>query len=319
MNVLTELAVPLGKPSSRARRRASADSRQAVSRYRRLGLSAATIAICVTVAVTIWLQSNTFVGSEGLYRTDVGQQQTMTLADGSVALLNTNSQIKVDYGEKFRNVRLLQGEALFTVAGNSDRPFRVFVGNERIEAVGTSFSVYLKGDAVSVAVTEGSVAVASLDRARAVSRKSIPLPDIEGASDITSGEAYVQALGTLSAGQIAIINTIVDGENQHVSKLDDVQTIPSQEMAKRHSWRDGVLMFDGEPLDEVVEEISRYTTLTIEVSDPAISNIRIGGRFPIGAMEAMFATLEANFGVNVTRLGHGRVALSAAAGKPSLN
>ncbi len=82
-------------------------------------------------------------------------------------------------------------------------------------------------------------------------------------------------------------------------------------MAKRLSWREGVLTFAGDPLEVVVEEISRYTTVSIEFSDPAVRAIRIGGRFPIGETDAMFAALEANFGLRVTRLSHDRVMVSA--------
>ena len=58
--------------------------------------------------------------------------------------LNTNSQIQVDYSEKQRNIRLLQGEAHFEVAKDRDKPFHVYAGNGRAQAVGTAFAVYLK-------------------------------------------------------------------------------------------------------------------------------------------------------------------------------
>ena len=83
-------------------------------------------------------------------------------------------------------------------------------------------------------------------------------------------------------------------------------------MEKRLSWREGMLTFSGDPLEVVVEEISRYTTISIEFTDPAVKATRIGGRFPIGETDAMFDALEANFGLRVTRLSHDRVLLSAA-------
>ncbi len=83
-------------------------------------------------------------------------------------------------------------------------------------------------------------------------------------------------------------------------------------MAKRLSWREGILVFAGDPLEVVVDEISRYTTVSIEITDPAVRATRIGGRFRIGETDAMFDHLEANFGLRVTRLSHDRVLVSVA-------
>jgi len=64
-------------------------------------------------------------------------------------------------------------------------------------------------------------------------------------------------------------------------------------------------------LEDVVNEISRYTTMSIEFSDPAVKATRIGGQFPIGETDAMFDALEANFQLRVTRLSDDRVLVSA--------
>ena len=74
-----------------------------------------------------------------------------------------------------------------------------------------------------------------------------------------------------------------------------------------------MLTFAGDPLVVVVDEISRYTTVSIEITDPVVRATRIGGRFPIGETDAMFDALEANFGLQVTRLSHDRVLVSSAA------
>ena len=121
------------------------------------------VVIGIGVASTLWLRADPFLRSNGFYSTAVGQQQSTTLADGSVVLLNTNSQIKVNYNNEYRDIRLLQGEAHFTVAENAAYPFRVYAGNGRIEAVGTAFSVYLKDTTIDVTVTEGVVVLASVN------------------------------------------------------------------------------------------------------------------------------------------------------------
>ena len=45
------------------------------------------------------------------------------------------------------------------------------------------------------------------------------------------------------------------------------------ELARKLSWLEGKLVFAGESLEEVVEEVSRHTPIVIEVTDPQIEKI----------------------------------------------
>lgn len=310
MNVLTELSVSLGHAERRSSRRFASRSRLALPLFARASLAAAVIVI--GIATTFWLRPDP-LSSNDFYATAVGQQRSMTLADGSLVILNTNTQIKVDYNNEYRNIRLLQGEAHFTVAKNPLRPFRVYAGNGMVQAVGTAFSVYLRDDSVDVTVTEGKVVLVSVGQANV---DLLPQPGRLPGGDQSSGsiamfdDGLIEALGTIKAGESA---TFQNAPNADVARIiDAIETIEAPEMAKRLSWREGILTFAGDPLSVVVDEISRYTTVSIEISDPVVRATRIGGRFPIGETDAMFDALEANFGLRVTRLSHDRVLLSAA-------
>ena len=313
MNVLTELAVPLGHAEARANRGFIESLRHAIPRSRRAGFVTAVFVIGIGVAASFWLRPDPFLGSNGFYATAVGQQQSKTLADGSVVLLNTNSQIKVDYNDEYRNIRLLQGEAHFTVAKSVAHPFRVYAGNGRVQAVGTAFSVYLKDNTIDVTVTEGRVELASINR-RGTNR--LPGPETSPGTGQSSGSnaifdsGLVETLGTIKAGETATIQGVLGTDI--VSTINAIETVEAQEMAKRLSWREGMLTFAGDPLEVVVDEISRYTTVSIEITDPVVRATRIGGRFPIGETDAMFDALEANFGLRVTRLSHNRVLILVA-------
>ncbi len=130
-----------------------------------------------------------------------------------------------------------------------------------------------------------------------------------GSNAIVDG-GLVETLVTIKAGESATIRGVLGADT--VSTINAVKIVEAQEMAKRLSWREGILYFAGDPLEVVVDEISRYTTVSIEISDPVVRATRIGGRFPIGETDAMFAALEANFGLRVTRLSHDRVLVSVA-------
>jgi transmembrane sensor len=317
MNVLTELAVPLGHADGRAAQTSISGPRFSFSRFARAGI--VTAVLLVGLAGSVMLRPDLLLSSNDLYATAVGQQRSVTLSDGSLVILNTNTQIKVDYDDEYRDIRLLQGEAHFTVAKNALRPFRVYAGNGRVQAVGTAFSVYLKGNTVNVTVTEGEVALASIDQSV---DDGMPTVDVSSRDTRLSGsiaavdDRFVEALSTIKAGESATIQSaLASGDAQVINErvINEIETVEAREMAKRLSWREGMLTFAGDPLVVVVDEISRYTTVSIEITDPVVKATRIGGRFPIGETDAMFDALEANFGLRVTRLSHDRVLVSAAA------
>lgn len=313
MNVLTELAVPLGHPEDRVNRSFVGSWRYAIPRIGRAGIAMAVIVIGIGVASTFWIGPEPLLSSNGFYATAVGQQQSTTLADGSVVLLNTNTQIKVDYNSEYRNILLLQGEAHFTVAKSAVRPFRVYAGNGRVQAVGTAFSVYLRDNIVDVTVTEGKVELATVNRSgtnRLPQQGTPPWTAESSGSNAVVDNGLVETLGTINAGESATLQSFLVADT--VSTTNVIEKVEAREMAKRQSWREGMLTFDGDPLEVVVDEISRYTTLSIEITDPVVRATRIGGRFPIGETDAMFDALEANFGLRVTRLSHDHVLVSVA-------
>lgn len=322
LNVLTDLAVPLGKPGGVPARGTHDRLAARVKLFRSRRLLAACLAGSAVIAVLIGFvltrtpTADPSLATNGLYATAVGQQKTTALADGSEVILNTNSQIRVEYSDMYREVHLLQGEALFTVSRNAARPFRVYAGNGRIEALGTAFSVHLKGEEVDVTVAEGRVSLASIKPSRPKGEKpSVDVPQrttLPGSGRRLEGE-FVKSLGTLSAGQVATIrSTPLEAAAGSVAAIEIVEPITSDELAERLAWREGVLMFSGDTLEDVVREVSRYTTLSIEIADPVVGAMRIGGRFPVGETEAMLAALEANFDLRVSRIGRHRVVLSAA-------
>lgn len=295
MNVLTELAVPLGITGASQK-----PSRHASWGGSGIRIAAALLAVALFASLlTIFVDpvtNNPFAEDNGFYSTSIGQQQTLVLVDGSSIVLNTNTEISVNYSAQYRDIRLLTGEAHFTATKDAARPFRVYALNKRVEAVGTAFAVHLHENDVQVSVNEGKVALTSQNRV---------------ADDPASGNSarFDEMLGTLEAGQEAII---ADVDDLDVGLRHPIMKIEDADVERKLSWRKGFLVFSGEPLEMVVDEISRYTTVRIEMSDPAVKSIRIGGQLPVGETNAMLDALESNFGLHVERLSDDRVLLSAA-------
>ena len=219
------------------------------------------------------------------YLTAIGKQQTVTLRDGSRVQLNTDTVIDIDFDGRHRKVRLVKGEALFEIIHNQSRPFLVYVGTNVIRAVGTSFVVKLIGDEIEVTIKEGRVELKSLD-------------------DDTQNRLKTEltiASAVFDAGQTVKLN----------KEIQTLQEIVTEEIDRKLAWRDGLIIFSGEQLDQVVEEISRYTPVKIVITDPELNMLRIGGRFKIGETDAMLEVLETGFGVSVNRVSKDLVYLAA--------
>lgn len=288
------------------------------------GVRLAAVSCLLTVfALGLLFSDRHDLASNGLYVTTVGQQQVITLADDSRVQLNTNSQIRVDYSEGYRNIRLLQGEVHFEVATDPSKPFRVYAGSGRVQAMGTAFNVYLKENNVDVFVTEGRVALAStLPLAPAVSEAGHP---IDGPSISPTKDPYAKAdlngLGTMAAGEGALLKqrqVLQPGTPTHLAQTQPVielvpRTPDDLKQKNAHlAWRQGLLIFAGETLEEAMAEIARYTPVNIEIVDANLRQLKIGGQIQVGDTESMFKALEANFGLKVKRLSYNRVQVIAA-------
>ena len=286
------------------------------------------LAMVLLLAISVVLGSGQWLSfsdnSNALYATAIGQQRTLKLPDGTVVFLNTNSQIKVDYSQAYRSINLLQGEAHFEVAKQPDRPFRVYAGRGRVQAVGTAFTVYYRqNDDIDVAVTEGTVALAVLAEQERVSNTNTAPPQVtEPLAETPPDREYrlaipVDELGLLEAGQATTMLVAQASAAESGGQLDRVKTLAQEELARRGAWRSGLLVFSGNSLEEVVAEISRYTTLSIKIVDPALNKVRIGGRFSINNTEALFDALEANFGLTITQRGYNRIEISSVSATPN--
>jgi transmembrane sensor len=215
--------------------------------------------------------------------TAVGQIKTIDIADGTTITANTNSKLRVELTKEERVVTLDRGEAYFEVEHDPARHFDVVAGDTIVRAIGTAFSVQKEGDELEVVVTEGVVEI--LNAHTDVSRRVYPNAERD----------------LLRPGQ----SVQIDKHDVQIEKLD------KGTLAREHSWRQGMLVFDGESLAEVVKEFSRYHPVNIEIVEDDIRNIRVGGYFNSNDLAGMLNSLEENFGIEVSYLDAEKVRLSA--------
>jgi transmembrane sensor len=285
-NVLTELAVCL---ESATQKRSDRSARWIAA------VSLAASAVLAAVILGWWYLQRLDRMANGGYQTLVGQQKSIALADGSSIQMNTDSQVQVAYDSDSRTIRLLKGEALFSVMPDPQRPFEVFAADRVVRAVGTAFDVHLDGSKVDVMVTKGVVDVAEVPvshpHAAVVHRKQLK-------SDSPSA-----SLGRLKAGEI----TSVASGSDHI----EVKQLAESELQRKMAWQGGYLAFSGESLSEVVAQVNRYSPVTLEIGDPELASVAIGGRFRVGDLDAVLDALETNFGIRAARVDEHRIKLQS--------
>ncbi len=117
-------------------------------------------AASLLVTASVWY----FVRPD-VYRTHIGEQRVIALADGSKVELDSATELSIDYSSHERNLTLSRGQARFDVAHDGMRPFVVTAGAKKIVATGTAFNIDVLGSRVLVTLIEGDVLVLPLNSA----------------------------------------------------------------------------------------------------------------------------------------------------------
>lgn len=190
-----------------------------------------------------WQQQPLYAGD---FRTLRGQQQDITLPDGSTLRLDTDTRVAVALYRERREVRLLGGQAVFHVQGDQARPFEVLAGAVRVTVVGTRFSVRhtpeIPGaEEIRVQVEEGRVRVAG--------GAGSPVMELRGGQRIAAD----------ANGRLGLIGQVAE--------------------AGIAPWRDGRITFDNTPLAQVLAEFGRYGSTGLLVRDADVAALRVTGTF----------------------------------------
>ncbi|MGU3495732.1 FecR family protein [Xanthobacteraceae bacterium A53D] len=195
--------------------------------------------------------------------TATGEIRTLALADGSSVELNTASALAIDYSASERRIRLLRGEAVFTVAKDAARPFVVEAASGNAVARGTVFAVSKDGEQATVTVLESRVGVSYPEAARPV--------------ELSAGEAV--GYSPRGVGTVRVVDA-------------DTET----------AWRRGKLVFVDRPLGEVIAELNRYYAGRIQIVDGSISSEPVSGVFDIRDPVRVLDAVEETLGLQSTRL-----------------
>ena len=188
-----------------------------------------------------------------------GSKSEITLPDGTKVQLNGATTITYDVDNSRQRLVRLSGEAFFDVAKNPDCPFRVIANDLQIEVLGTSFNVNTyKKDIIETSLLTGRIKI--------------------------------------SGGLLPQEYILTPGEKATYSSTDKVLKITKADVHVDTGWCDDYLIFDSEPLTDVIEKIERWYGVEIELRCPQIGQDRLSGSFRHESIQNVIRSLSLQYG-----------------------
>lgn len=188
--------------------------------------------------------------------------QEVILPDGSEVTLSHYSTLK--YPKKFANHKRevsIEGEAFFKVFRDTIRPFIAEANQIQVRVLGTQFDIqsHTSQGVIKATLLEGSVAV----------------------SNSQSGEEMI-----LKPNQSAIFNkaTHVLSKEAAPNAWDEI------------AWRKGHFIFTDKHLQAIIDNLSAYFNIPIQLNDPTIGSYKITARFEQNESLDEILTLLASVG-----------------------
>ena len=228
-------------------------------------LALAAVCAGIVVAALFWKAPipNTFT-------TAVGENRLVTLTDGSTISLGGDTRVAVVMSETGRTIDLMKGEALFKVAKDVARPFKVRAGDATVVAIGTAFNVQRDSDRAIVSVTEGRVLVE-------------PAADFLPVSLLQEFKPNLRTV-RLDAGQQTTAGSMGIAEPSQV-----------EDPAAATAWQSGRLAFHLQPLRYVLEDVNRYAAKPIVLEGESLGALEITGTVERENISGWVGSLERAF------------------------
>ncbi|MDO8539476.1 MAG: FecR domain-containing protein [Opitutaceae bacterium] len=249
--------------------------------------AAAALAASLVLAAAWWYTGSGHVAElpPHRYATTADGYERVVLEDGSLLELNSSSEVTVQFTPAARRVRLVRGEAHFTVAKNQERPFMVEAGAVAVRAVGTAFNVRLGPSDVEVLVTEGKVEVGSeVDRVvpNAVSEARNPAQARWGQRAPPSGTFLI-------ANERAVVPIAA----MKAISPPVVERLAPEAVRAALAWQGPRLVFVDTPLAEAVAQFNRRSHVQLVLADAELESLPIGGSFRPENVDAFVRLLAA--------------------------
>ena len=238
------------------------------TRRRRLH-SAAILCVAAVASLAVWQHINPHLpeAREQIVSAPADNMRTVRLSDGSMVLLDRRTRLSVIFSDHARTLRLQEGQARFIVHRDTDRPFRVIVGDREVRATGTDFNVIAAPDQFAASLIKGGVIVSRLKMASSWF-KLFQNTEAQPLAELTAGQQFIEEKGR---GMM-------------------VRRFRPEEVT---AWQQGKLVLNKQTVASAAARFARYSGKDLIIVGPALRNATVSGVFatddPIGFAETVGA------------------------------
>tara|TARA_R110000868_G_scaffold5395_5_gene32808 strand:- start:8938 stop:9942 length:1005 start_codon:yes stop_codon:yes gene_type:complete len=218
------------------------------------------VAFLALALLVITFVFNDFSSNNVTYKTGFGETLNLKLSDGTLVVLNGNSEISYEKDSP-RNVTL-RGEAYFKVKPiySTHAKFWVNTSDLKVEVHGTQFNVSSRKNKTDVLLDEGSIKLL-----------------------LKNGENKQMKPGEF-----------VSYSDQKITHEKINKAL------KYSSWRDGTYIFNNTPLVEVMKYVEDTYGFSSEFKDSKIKELIISGGIPNENLNICLSAIQKSSGIDIT-------------------
>jgi transmembrane sensor len=182
-------------------------------------------------------------------------------------MLNTDTAISVAWSQTGRHIKLLHGQAQFTVAPDPKRPFEVTTDDVVTKALGTVFEVLVEEQDTRITVLEHAVGI--------------------------------KAPAEVDYNRNLRIET---GQQVRYSLKKGLESLTSIDFKQQTAWQRGKLIVKNQPLATVIADLNRYYSGKIMMTNDQLPKLHVTGVFPLDNPVEVLSMLEQSLPLKVMRI-----------------
>ena len=225
------------------------------------------LAFAVSLLTVLYFNYNHTPGTSINIIAGNGVRKKITLPDGTLVWLNSNSKLSysADLGNARHRVVFLRGEAYFDVAHHQTRPFLVRTKKLTVKVLGTAFNVkaYPNEKTAEATLIRGAIELSVFARPKQKiflnPSEKFSLEECKQVHLLKSDKSQDPAALTLIIKQV---KPMVIGNHQYIREV---------------AWKDSLLVFKDESLEELKPKLERWYDLKITVGQSVPESYRFTG------------------------------------------
>lgn len=236
------------------------------SKLIRLSQIAAAILLPIFIlgSVYFYRENSSIMSEEMFINTGKGERASITLPDGSVVSLNSDSRLGYlprNYNKKVREITF-SGEGYFQVFHNEETPFFINAKGLQVKVLGTTFNLSVREneDTAELSLEEGKVVLVSMRNKKTA---------------------------TLSKNQKAILD-------HHTG---EITVVTDENILDVSAWRRGDMIFRNTDLSQIISMLEENYNISITINCKQYLNDQFTGILPTNNLNEALEILEYSYGV----------------------